>query len=259
MTTAPPALSGRALNNRRLEEKPRIRLPATCNGGHESGQNQTDGPVAFVRAASTDGKLEDDLLGSPSQAGERTKMSTEPALINERSPEPHKPNGHQRKFFERVIDEAKKFTGITVYLWVIFGLFVLHERIVLEQYNINYRFYGFAIVNSLLLAKVMLVAEDLHLGERFKDGPLVYPILYKSVLFAIVFICFDVIEEVIVGVVKGKTIVEGLPRIGGGGLIGIILVGTIIAVALIPFFAYRGIGRVIGERELRDLLLTRGK
>jgi len=187
-------------------------------------------------------------------------MSTDPAPLNPISPtrELGEPEGHKRTLLARVIDEVMKFAGMALYLWVVFGLFVLHERIVLEEHHIDYRFYGFAVVNAFVLAKVMLVAEDLGLGERFKGRALVYPILYKSILFAIVFLCFYVVEEVLVGVMKGKTIPASMPSIGGGSFDGIISVGVIVAVALIPFFAFREVGRAIGEWKLRALLFTRG-
>jgi hypothetical protein len=188
-------------------------------------------------------------------------MSTDPAPLNAISPmrELGEPDGRKRTLFARVVDEVKKFAGMALYLWVVFGLFVLHERIVLAERHIDYRFYGFAVVNAFVLAKVMLVAEDLGLGERFKSRALVYPILYKSILFAIVFMCFYVVEEVLVGVIKGKTILASMPSIGGGSLDGIISVGVIVAVALIPFFAFREVGRAIGEQKLRALLLTRDR
>jgi hypothetical protein len=131
-------------------------------------------------------------------------------------------HARRRSVVERIIHEVKQLVGMAVYLWVCFGLFALHESIVLEQHHINYKFYGFAIVNALILAKVMLVAEDLHLGERFQNGPLVFAILYKAFIFSIVFICFDVVEEVVVGMVKGKTLMESVPSIGGGTLGGVL-------------------------------------
>jgi hypothetical protein len=81
------------------------------------------------------------------------------------------PHARRRSVLERIIHETKQFLGMAVYLWILFGLFALHESIVLAQHQINYKFYGFAVVNALILAKVMLVAEDLHLGERFREGP----------------------------------------------------------------------------------------
>jgi hypothetical protein len=69
---------------------------------------------------------------------------------------------------------------------------------------------------------------------------------------------FDVVEEVLVEVFKGKTIDQSIPSIGGGSLSGVFFVGIILSVALIPFSAYREIGRVLGERELHSLILTDG-
>ena len=66
---------------------------------------------------------------------------------------------------ERAKDQIRNFTLIFVYLWVVFGLLAVHELIVLSQHQIDYRFHGLAVVNALVFAKVMLVAEDLHLGR----------------------------------------------------------------------------------------------
>jgi hypothetical protein len=54
------------------------------------------------------------------------------------------------------IDEFKRFIVIFVYLWAIFGLFVLNQAVILRQ--TSYLFQGFALINAAILAKVMLVA-----------------------------------------------------------------------------------------------------
>jgi fumarate reductase subunit C len=165
---------------------------------------------------------------------------------------------HKRSLKQRVVDEVIEFSAIVFYLWVMFGVFALHESVVSGKDHINYHFYGFAIVNALILGKVMLIAEDLHFADWFKDRPLVYPILCKAVAFSILFLVIDVVEEVIVGVVKGMTIGQSIPSIGGGSVSGVIFVGIILAIALIPFFAFREVGRVLGERVLHSLVFTEG-
>jgi fumarate reductase subunit C len=159
---------------------------------------------------------------------------------------------------QRVFDEVIKFLAIAFYLWVMFGVFALHESVVSAKDHINYHFYGFAVINSLILGKVMLVAQDLHFADWYKERPLIYPILCKAVAFSILFIVFDVVEEVLVGVFRGKTIGESIPTIGGGTPSGVFFVGIILAIALIPFFAFREVGRVIGERALHALMFTGG-
>jgi fumarate reductase subunit C len=162
-------------------------------------------------------------------------------------------------FKTRALDEIREFGKIVFYLWVMFGIFALHESVVSAKDHINYSFYGFAIMNALIFGKVMLIAEDLHFADWFTDKPLIYPILCKAIAFSALFLGFDVLEEMLVGVsFKGKTIGQSIPSIGGGSLSGGFFVGIIVAVALIPFFAFRAIGRVIGERELHRLILTDG-
>ena len=114
---------------------------------------------------------------------------------------------------ERAKDQIRNFTLIFVYLWVVFGLLAVHkELIVLSQHQIDYRFHGLAIVNALVFAKVMLVAEDLHLGRGFDDKPLIYSILFKSLLFGVTLICFHIVEHVLIGMWDGRPVAEVFRR-----------------------------------------------
>ncbi len=163
-------------------------------------------------------------------------------------------NKPERHLKERIIHEVKSFVVIFLYLWVVLGIFLLHEKIVLKEHDIDFSVYGLALVNALILGKVMLIAEDLHFADRLMDRPLVLSILYKSIAFTALFIGFYILEEVVVGLIKGKTIAQSFPDIGGGSLQGIFVVGLIMFVALTPFFTYRELSRVIGKQQLHDLM-----
>ena len=159
---------------------------------------------------------------------------------------------------ERGLHEAKRFVAMFIYLFILFGLLEVHKSVVLAQNEIDYTAHGVALINALVFAKVMLVAEDLKIGPRFENKPLAIPVLYKSIVFAVVFIGFHIVEHVLIGLFRGKTLWESVPGIGGGGLTGILSVGLIATFALIPYFAFGEVGRVIGEAKLRSLLFTRG-
>src|SRR6516162_8270380 len=105
----------------------------------------------------------------------------------------------------------------------------------------------------------MLVAEDLHFADWFKDRPLIYSILCKAIAFSVLFLVLYFAEEVFVGMVKGKTIGESLPTIGGGSPSDVLFVGIILSIALIPFFGFREIGRVIGERQFMRCSFSSGR
>jgi hypothetical protein len=167
------------------------------------------------------------------------------------------------KLADRILHQIIQFSLIAFYLFIVFAVLALHEEVVAAKNGITYHFYGFAAINALILGKVMLVGEDLNFANRFfrnilaRNGPLVYVILFKSVAFTILFFVFDIIEELLVGAFKGKTVTESFPKIGGGSLQGIFSMIIVITVLLMPFFAYREIGKIIGERKLHSLLFTR--
>jgi hypothetical protein len=155
---------------------------------------------------------------------------------------------------ERGLDEVRRFLLMFVYLWVVFGLFVLNEDLILAERHISFTSQGFALINAAVMAKVMLIAEDLKLGRRFDHLPLIYPVAYKSALFAVVFIAFHALERILVGVIAGKSIVESIPHIGGGTWEGRLMIWAIMTVSLLPFFALREIGQFLGDGRLWNLM-----
>ena len=146
-----------------------------------------------------------------------------------------------------------------LYLWVLFALFTYHKAIVLAQYHIDYKPFGVAIINAFILAKVLLLAEKMDLGAKLRKKPLVYPVLQKSILLAIIFILFNIAETVAKGLWKGKALADSMPKFGGGSPLEIVVVAMILTVALIPFFAFREVNRVLGRGVLGGLFLKKGQ
>ena len=114
--------------------------------------------------------------------------------------------------------------------------------------------HGFALLNALVLGKIMLVAENLRLARWLPRRPLIYRILFEGLLFSLLFICFHVVEKVVTGLVKGRAAAESVPAIGGGGLAGIASVALIMFVMLIPFFAFRNVSRELGRGRLEAMV-----
>src|ERR1700732_3006539 len=130
------------------------------------------------------------------------------------------------------IDETRELCGIFIYFWVLLSLFSLHKALVLNEESLIYH-QGFALINALALAKVVLVAEYFHVGDNLKNRPLIYPIMFKSAVFAVILLCFHIIEETLLGVLHGKKLSQSIPGdIGGGKLQGILMVGIIMFVVL---------------------------
>ena len=114
------------------------------------------------------------------------------------------------------------------------GLFSIRKSIVLNEPNLIYH-QGFAIINAFLLAKVMLTAEMFHVAENLDNKPL--PIMFKSVIYSTILMSFYIIEETLVGMWHGKSATDSIPDVGGGSLEGILVVGLMMFVVLVPFSA----------------------
>jgi hypothetical protein len=166
------------------------------------------------------------------------------------------PPGGFRPLVRRVRQTAGGFLVISAYLWVILSLFALHESILAPGEGFLYG-QGVAVLNALVLGKVVYFAEHFRVGEKFETRPLIYPILFKSGLFALILVGFRLIENALRGALSGLSVSESLSEVGGGTLPGILSVGVIIFVVLIPFFAFRELVKLVGRDVMRELLLKR--
>jgi len=92
------------------------------------------------------------------------------------------------------------------------------------------------------------------LGAWWRGRPLIYPIVTNSLLLSVLFICFHVIEKVVIGLVNGESLAQSVPAIGGGGFVPILCVALILFVSLIPFFAFRFVSRELGADRLNAML-----
>jgi hypothetical protein len=154
----------------------------------------------------------------------------------------------------KAVEEFRRFVVLFLYLWVLFAMVAVNQSIVLRQQGLPFAAHGFAFINALVLAKVMLLFEHLDPGRWLRRRPLIYPILYEAFLLTVLFLVVHVLEKVVEGVFHGKTVLESLPSLGGGGLAGLISVAVIMLVALVPFFAFRNLGLLLGPDRLRSLI-----
>jgi len=170
------------------------------------------------------------------------------------------PHATHETLEQKVIAEIRRLLAIAVYLTLFFLVIKLYTKLILSEYHINYFDYGLTVVKALVLAKIILTAEALRLGERFRDKPLILVTLYNTVIFCGFALACEVMEHFIIELVFFQhSLAEAYAEIRDKGwpyVAGMVLV---VFVAFIPFFAFRETERVIGEGTLRDLFFTRKK
>lgn len=152
--------------------------------------------------------------------------------------------------------QFKEFMVVFLYLWLIFALFDAQKAIILAREHLEFAGYGFAFINAMALAKFMMIAREMNLADNiFKEKPLIYPTLLKSLVFAILLVVLRILEEVIVHLFKGHGWQESLAALGDHNAKIVFTAGLIMFVMLIPFFAFAELGRHFGEGRLGRLFL----
>ncbi len=161
---------------------------------------------------------------------------------------------------QRMTDELKEFLIIAAYLYICFTALAYLKAAILQAHGIAFAPFGFAAVKALICAKFMSIGHAFHLGERHKNEALIWPTLHKSVVFLVLVCVLTVLEEIIVGVMHHRSVAASIADVGGGTLHQIIATSIIVLLILIPFFAFRSLGEVVGERNLvRVFLMPRRK
>ena len=158
---------------------------------------------------------------------------------------------------ERALEELKAFWIIALYLWLFLGSFTAYRKLILAESGVTYVHFGVALIQALVIAKVVLIGRIFGFTRRFDDAPLVLPVLYKSILFGLLVILFGVLEHLVEGWIRDKSAIEGLRQIAAVGADEIGARMLTLTVAFVPFFAFAELGRVLGMRKLARLFFAR--
>jgi len=158
---------------------------------------------------------------------------------------------------EKIVHEMIEYWTNVIYLTLVFAAFTQYRRLILAAHDITYTNYGVAVIEALILAKVIMIGDALGLGRRLEEKPLIYPALLKTVVFSLFVGIFTIIEHVIKGLWKGEGLTGGVVALLGKGHHELLAGCLVILVALLPFFAIKELGRVLGQEKIRALFFQR--
>jgi hypothetical protein len=148
---------------------------------------------------------------------------------------------------EKIISELTELAIITAYLYVCFAALIQLKAAVLQAQGVPFAPLGIAAIKAVICAKFMLLGSAFRIGERFTKPPLIVSTLYRSIAFLVLLIVLNLIEEAVVGVVHGKTVLDSIADIAGGTWYQIVVTSFILLLVLIPYFAFRALGDVVGH------------
>jgi hypothetical protein len=163
----------------------------------------------------------------------------------------------KRTWKERIFHEMVEYWINVVYLSLVFAAFTQYRRFILAAYDIVYTNYWIALIQALILAKVIMIGAVARLGRGLERKPLIYPTLYKTLVFSVLVVAFTIIEHAVKGLWQGKGLTGGVTEFFGKGLHELLAGSLVLLVSLIPFFAVKELSRVLGKDKIIALMFLK--
>ena len=146
--------------------------------------------------------------------------------------------------------EFEKLGVIALYLFLTLTALGIYKRYVLRGFEVFNFKLGYNAVEALILGKVILIGDLMHLGKGFNGYPAAVPTAVKALLFSVLAAIFSVLE-----VFVEKIFHDGDADAAWRDVValdrGHLAVETVVAFLLfIPLFAMWEIAGDMGEENL---------
>lgn len=155
----------------------------------------------------------------------------------------------------KAMHEFREMVVIFLYLAFFFCALVTYSMLLLNEFHVRYWNYAFALINALVITKVIMIGEYAKVGRKYEARALFLSAIWKALLFGLLVFGFHVVEEVIKRLLHGADISRATREIRVDELLGRSIV---VFCTFIPLFAFREFRRVLGKDKFRALLFKSG-
>jgi hypothetical protein len=159
---------------------------------------------------------------------------------------------------EKAAEEFRLLLLIFAYLAAFFVAFLTYRRLISREFGVSSFRYGYALIEALVIAKVILIGKAMGLGQKGARKTLAFSVLRSSLVYGALVAAFAVLEHLIEGLVHGKTLVASFEALLDQGVYEILGRTLVLFVAFVPFFAFWELSHLIGDKKLFDLFFRKG-
>jgi hypothetical protein len=83
----------------------------------------------------------------------------------------------------KIAEEIKQIGIVSLYFACCFGVMMVFKRLILAQYEIEFRGVTFAIIGALVVAKVVVILEKVSLGQWVRNRPVAVDVILRTLLY----------------------------------------------------------------------------
>lgn len=156
--------------------------------------------------------------------------------------------------------EFREMLPPTIFFFVGFNLILFTKRLLLADYLVQFSGFFLATTSALVVGKTVLVADMMPFLRRFDNAPLIQPILFKTIVYALLVFAVRLLEAFIHYLIEGG-------GLGGGGFLDELL-GTFrwdhfiavqvwVFVLFLVYVTASEVNKLLGDGELLKILFTR--
>ncbi|CAN5510949.1 hypothetical protein BH11CYA1_BH11CYA1_14610 [soil metagenome] len=151
---------------------------------------------------------------------------------------------------ELILHELKEIFDIMIYLWVSLSLLSTIKSLVLVQQGINDFVHGYQVAAILALgaAKVVVLVQNIKVMKAWDSRPLIWSVLYKSVLMSVIVECALKAEE------KMFHHTEAAQAAAEHPIILMVTHQTVLLSIFVVLFLVRGLDKELGPGNLVKLI-----
>jgi len=156
---------------------------------------------------------------------------------------------------QKAAHEGMELLILFVYLGFFFCALVTYRTLLLKGYESVSLDYGFALLNALIIAKVILIGDFVKAVHKYEAKALVLSVFYKAFIYGIFVFIFHLVEEVIKSLIHHGDVGKAFQEVK---LDQLAIRCLIIFCTFLSLFGFRELRRVIGEEEFHHMVLHAG-
>src|SRR5260221_7315291 len=96
-----------------------------------------------------------------------------------------------------IVKQIRHVLPPTLFFAVGFNVIVLTTQLILADYLIHFTNFIVVTLSALVVGKAVLLANGVPFFRRFATGPIVHPILFKTIIYCVVVLLVRILEQVV--------------------------------------------------------------
>jgi hypothetical protein len=150
--------------------------------------------------------------------------------------------------------ELKEMLVLSSYLAFFFCALTTYKMFLLRQYEIDEWSYGFALLNALVITKVIMIGQYAKIGRKHEGKSVFVSALWKSFIYGLLVFAFHIVEEIIKRLIHGAAVGKASRdvRIEELGARAVVVFAT-----FIPLFIFLELRRVMGDEAFGSLFFEK--